>query len=329
MSRYEPPIFVCGLPRSGSTLLELTISRSPDVLRLAESIYLSPWRRDFRYFLRTRVGDLSRDENLRKMVDIIFSEHDDIPGIATTFWRLRGIKAIGEERLKQTVFERLKDTDRSLSTIYRVLLQAITEFNGCKRCCVAFPVHPHYLPTLMDWFPDATFVFLTRDPRAVAISKTNDPGGTAIYNKRWPYLKYFIRKAMIAFVTVQYIQASRAHVKMQGRPNYLLVSYEDMVMKPVETMKRVCALAGLEFTDEMLEQTADRAQRSSITGELRLKADPTAASTWKKVITPFEKALVTMLTRRSMVRFGVDYDTHPVYAVAVDGTRTAVNSSTT
>jgi hypothetical protein len=307
----------------------LTVSKSPDVLRLAESIYLSPWRRDFRSFLRQHVGDVSRDENLRKMIDIIFSEHDDIPGIATTFWRLRGIKAIGEERLKQIVFERLKDSDRSLSTIFRVLLQAITEFNDRRRCCVSFPVHAHYLPTLMDWFPDATFIFLTRDPRAIAISKTNDPGGTAIYNKRWPYLKYFIRKAMIAFVVMQYIQASRAHVKMQGRPNYLLVHYEDMVMKPVETMKRVCALAGLEFTGEMLEQTADRAQRSSITGELRLKADPAAASTWKKVITPFEKAMVTALTRRSMERFGVDYDAHPVYAIGVNGTPTAVDSSTT
>jgi hypothetical protein len=246
------------------------------------------------------------------MIEIIFTEHGEIPGIGATFWRLRGIRAIGEPELKRRVFGRLKESDRSLATIFRVLLEEITKFNGRRRCCVSFPVHVYYLPTLMDWWPDAKFIFLTRDPRAIAISKTNDPGGTAIYNQRWPYLRYVIRKLMVGFVAIQYIQASRAHATVSQRPNYLLVRYEDMVLDPVDTMRRVCAFAGLEFTDEMLEQTPDRAQRSSISGELRLKADPKAASTWRQVITPFERAVITALTRESMKRFGVDYDSHPV-----------------
>src|SRR5690349_16097175 len=100
---YEPPIFVVGLPRSGSTLLELAVSKSPGVLRLAEGLYLSPWRRDFRYFLRSRVGDISKDANLRKMIEIIFSNHAEIPGLTGTLWRLRQIRAVGEEPLKQNV----------------------------------------------------------------------------------------------------------------------------------------------------------------------------------------------------------------------------------
>ena len=327
MNTYEPPIFVCGLPRSGSTLLEVTVSRSPGVLRLAESLYLSPWRRDFRYFLRKHVGDLSRDENLRKMIDIIFSKHDEIPGIIATFWRLRGIKAIGEETLKRKVFESLKASDRSLGSIFRVLLKEITVFNGCRRCCVSFPVHVQNLPELVEWFPEAKFIYITRDPRGIAISKTNDPGGTAIYNKRWPYLKFFIRKAMMGFVVVQYVQASRIHARLKNNPNYLLIRYEDMVMQPFETMQRVSAFAGIEFTNDMLEQTEDRAQRSSVTGELRTKADARAASKWKEVITPFERILVTALTRRSMERFGFDYESHPVYSSEVVGTQVATNRS--
>jgi hypothetical protein len=327
MTPYEPPIFVCGLPRSGSTLLELGISKSPGVLRLAEALFVSPWRRDFRYFLRRYVGDLRRDENLRKMVDIIFSAHGDLPGINATFWRLRGIKAIGEEQLKQRVVDALKPTDRSLGAVFRVLLREITVFNGYKRSCVSFPVHVKNLPELMEWFPDAKFIYLTRDPRAIAISKTNDPGGTAIYNKRWPYLRYVIRKAMMAFVVVQYIQGSRTHANVKTNPNYLLVHYEDMIVRPRENMQRVCEFTGIEFTPEMLEQGQDRAQRSSITGALRTKADAGAAAKWKDVITPVEKALVTTLTRGSMKRFGVDYDTHPIYASETVGTRAAGSST--
>lgn len=281
-SDYEPPIFVVGLPRSGSTLLELTLSKSPGVLRLAEALYLSPWKRDFRYFLRSRVGSLSKDENLRSMVEIILSEHGEIPGICGTFWRFREAKAIGEELLKQKLFARLKTSDRSLGTVFSVLLEEITRFNGCRRCCAPFPVHVSCLPELIKWFPEAKIVHITRDPRAIAISKTNDPGGTALYNQRWPYLRCFIRKAMIAFVVVQYISASRQHQRFKNYANYLLVKYEDLVLRQASELQRICEFAGIQFTEAMLEQSEDRAQRSSITGELRTRADArAAASGWK------------------------------------------------
>src|SRR5438876_514488 len=278
MNAYEEPIFVVGLPRTGSTLLENILGRSPGVLELAEVLYLTPWRKDFRYFLRKEVGDLSQYEKLRKMVEIIVSEHGEIPGITGTFWRMGGgIKAIGENELKQRVFCSLSASDRSLASILRTLLREITEFNGCRRCVVAFPVYVNYLDELFSWFPQAKVIHITRDPRAIAISKTNDPGGTAIYNKKFPYLKYFIRKAMIAFVVVQYIWASRAHARFQNHPQYFLVKYEDLVVQPVRTIQKVCAFAGIEYTSDMLEQPEDRAQRSSITGELRTKADARGA----------------------------------------------------
>jgi hypothetical protein len=87
-----------------------------------------------------------------------------------------------------------------------------------------------------------------------------------------------------------------------------------MVMRPAEVMKQICAFSGIEFIPAMLEQTEDRAQRSSITGELRLKADPTAASKWMEVMTPFERMCVTAFTRSSMKRLEFDPESHPIYA---------------
>ena len=303
-----------GLPRSGSTLLELSISKSPGVVLFGETLLLSPWRRDFRYFLRTQIGDISKDENLRKMVDLVFSNHDEIPGISGTFWRWSEVRAIGEEELKERVVRALQSSDRSLGAIFRVLLKETTEFNNARRCCVSFPVHVQHLPELVKWFPEAKIIYITRDPRAIAMSKTNDPGGTAIYNRRFPYLRYVIRKAMIAFVVVQYISASRIHERFRKHPNYLLVKYEDFVLQPARIMQEICRFAGIEYRNDMLEQTGSRIQPSSISGKSRTKSDATAASVWKSVITPFERFVVTMLTKRSMARFGFDYRTHAVYS---------------
>jgi Sulfotransferase family len=325
MNTYEQPVFVVGLPRTGSTFLENVLGKSSGVLRLAEVLYLSPWRRDFRYFLRTRVGDLSKEENLRKMVEVIFSNHGAIPGITGSFWRLKGYRAIGEEVLKQRVFCALKASDRSLGSILQILLRKITEFNGYRRCCVSFPVYVNYIPELLKWFPEGKIVHMTRDPRAVAISKTNDPGGTAVYNKKFPYLKYFIRKAMIVFVVIQYVWASRIHARFRRHPNYLLVRYEDLIVAPEQTLRVVCKFAGIEYTPDMLEQPENLAQRSSITGVWRAKPDATAASKWKSIITPFEKFFVTSLCRRSMARFGFEPASHAVYA-NLSGTREAVTA---
>ena len=313
---YKPPIFIVGLPRSGSTLLELTVSKSPGVLLLAEGLYLSPWRRDFRYFLRTRVGDISNDANLRKMIEIIFSNHGGVPGLTSTLWRLRHIRAIGEEPLKEKVFQALKASDRSLGTIYQILLREITLYNGRQRCSVSFPVHVSCLPKLVEWFPEAKIIHITRDPRGIAISKTNDPGGTALYNQKYPRLKFFIRKAMIGFVIVQYISASRIHTRFRNYKNYLLVQYEDLVLDHERLLRGVCSFADAEFTNEMLEQTEERAQRSSITGEVRTKADAKAASKWKEIITPFEEFLINFLTKPSMAKFGFNHRSHPVYSNA-------------
>lgn len=314
MNSYQPPIFVVGLPRTGSTLLENILGKSPGVLELAEVLYLSPWRRDFRYFLRTRIGDLSRDENLRKMVEIIFSRHEPIAGITGSFWRLGGVKAMEEPELKARIFESLQQSDRSLPSILRILLREITQFNQCRRCSVAFPVYINYLATLFRWFPGAKVIHMTRDPRAVAISKTNDPGGTAIYNQKFPYLRYLIRKGMISFVVIQYIWASRVHAKFKNHPDYLLVRYEDLVIDAPGVVKRVCDFAGIEYTAEMLEQPERRGSRSSITGGARATADARAASKWQTVITPLENFVVTGLTKRSMARFGFNPGSHEVYA---------------
>ena len=95
---------------------------------------------------------------------------------------------------------------------------------------------------------------------------------------------------MIGFVILQYISASRIHSQFRDYKNYLLVQYEDLVLDQERILRSVCSFAGVEFTNEMLEQSEDRAQRSSITGELRTRADAKAASKWKEVISPLERS---------------------------------------
>jgi hypothetical protein len=194
-----------------------------------------------------------------------------------------------------------------------VLLEEITTCNGYKRCCVAFPVYINHIPELLSWFPSGQTIHITRDPRAIAVSKTNDPGGTAIYNIKYPQLKFALRKAMMAFTVIQYIWSSKIHQRYRTHPNYLLVRYEDLVADTETVLQKICAFLGLTYSSDMLEQDCHWAQPSSISGKKRSRIDAGSALTWTKAITPVEKTIITFLTRSSMRRFDFDFQNHPVY----------------
>jgi Sulfotransferase family len=309
----ENPIFVVGLPRTGSSLLENMLGRNAEVLRLAEMLFLSPWRRDFRFFLRKNVGRLSEDKQLIRLVDIIFSPHERVAGIDASFWRLKGLRAMGENELKKRVVSALQRSDRSLGSIFRILLQEITAWNNYSRCCVAFPVYINHIPELLSWFPKGQIVHITRDPRAIAVSKTNDPGGTAIYNAKYPKLKFAIRKAMVAFTVLQYLWSAKVHEQYRNHPNYRLIRYEDLITDPEAVLQEICVFLQLTYSRDMLAQDSHWAQPSSISGQKLGGIDTQRAATWKSVITPLEETLITYLTRRSMRRFGFDFQNHPVY----------------
>ena len=175
----KSPIFIVGPHRGGSTLWHNIISMCPGVMRLTDPRFLSDGRhKDFRYFLRTGAGDLGADQEVDKMVELCFAKKN-LPGLDSTFWRFENISAANNPELKQEISRRVKRSDRSLGAIARILIEEITRFSGCERACVKFPVDVGHIAELLAWFPDCRIVHITRDPRAMAMSKTNDPSGTA------------------------------------------------------------------------------------------------------------------------------------------------------
>lgn len=306
----DNPIFVVGLPRSGSTLFENIISMNPKVLLLGEVLFLTPWRKDFRYFLKKQVGDLRDERNIEKMLDLIFSD-EYVPGITGSFWRFRHIDAGKNIGLRKELFLKIKSSDKSLESIFKIIIAETTRFSGLPRCCVAFPVYANHVPELMRWYPNCKIIQVTRDPRGIAISKTNDPTGAALMIKEYPHARFFIRKMMILFVIIQYIWVSKLHCKYKNLKNYALFRYEDLLVSPEEEIRKICAFAEIEFIPEMLNPRVDHP--SSVTGEKQQGFKKKSASHWKKVITPFERMVVTLLTRRSMKRFDYDPKTHPIY----------------
>ncbi len=243
-------------------------------MRLTDPRFLSDWKhRDFRYFLKIQVGNLASDRNIEKMVELCFSKKE-LHGLNSTFWRLKDIDAANDPALKGEIARRVKQSDRSLGAIARIFIEEITRFSGCERACVKFPVDVGHVPELLQWFPDCKIIHITRDPRAVAMSKTNDPSGTAIKIMQHPRLAWLIRKLSVWFVIAQYWRTARVHRRFRQLSNYKLFRYEDLLAEPEKTLKDLCKFIEVEFSQELLhpETGVHLHQASSLTGKQK-KAD--------------------------------------------------------
>jgi hypothetical protein len=311
----KSPVFIVGPHRGGSTLWHNLIAMCPGVMRLTDPRFLGRrGQRDFRFFLDTQARNLSTPEDVHTLVDLCFSRKS-IPGLEGAFWRFEGISAVDNPDLRREVVRRIMDSDRSLGAIAKILIEEITRFSACERACVKFPVDIGHVPELIKWFPDCKIVHITRDPRALAMSKSNDPSGTAIKVVEHPRLAPLIRKVAVWSTIVQYRVSAKLHLQFKGLSNYRLFRYEDLLAEPERVLRELCDFIEIDFSEEMLEPQKGRHehQPSSLTGKRQKAFDARAAVRWQKVIPAFDKWLITSLTKRSMRTLGYDPTTHPIF----------------
>jgi hypothetical protein len=314
----QNPIFIVGPHRSGSTLWHNLIAMCPDIMRLTDPRFLGRrGQRDFRFFLSTQVRNLSTPEDITTLVELCFSRKN-IPGLEGAFWRFEGISAVDDPELRKEVERRIMDSDRSLEAIAKILIEEITRFSGCKRACVKFPVDVGHIPELIKWFPDCKIIHITRDPRALAMSKSNDPSGTAIKVVEHPRFGWLIRKLAMWATIAQYRLSAKLHLQFKDSNNYRLFRYEDLLAEPERVLRELCAFIETDFTEEMLEPQKGRHehQPSSLTGKRQRAFDPAAATRWRAVISLADYWLISSLTLRSMKKLGYNPKTHPIFETA-------------
>ena len=232
------PIFIVGPHRTGSTLWHNVIAMCPGVMRLTDPRFLSDKaHKDFRYFLKSQVGDLAVDENVDRMIELCFAR-TNLPGLDSTFWRFENIQAANDPELRQAISRRIKQSDRSLGAIARIFIEEITRFSGCDRACVKFPVDIGHIPELLQLVPGLQDRAHHARPARNAMSKRNDPSGTALRVRQHPRLTWLIQKLSLWLIIAQYRRTARVHHRFQHLPNYKLFCYEDLLAEPERTLKR-------------------------------------------------------------------------------------------
>lgn len=141
------------------------------------------------------------------------------------------------------------DVDRYIVSLIEHLLFPLADLQGCKFLSEKTPGNVLVFCELIDLFPQAHFIHVVRDPRAIVSSmllagkRAKEKGiKPAAYTKNIPAGIAYIRKCFNSGFT-----ASK-----KAPDNVLTIVYERLVEEPAKETKKICKFLGLEWSDEML-----------------------------------------------------------------------------
>lgn len=220
----EKPIFIIGYERSGTTLLMAMLGchpriAIPEVGWLFPRIY--PWRYTY--------GDLSIDSNFRIMAA------EMLCGLNQPLWDMSLNPMTAVDEIISMV------TERSFAGIYTTMhLRYAREFGNKPRWGQKTPNNLYFVPQILDNFPNAQFIFITRDGRdACATSVESAFGAGNIYGAAdtWNAANTFVKPFR----------------KKYDSSTWLDVKYEELVRETVKTLKKICEFIGEQYAPEMLE----------------------------------------------------------------------------
>jgi hypothetical protein len=223
-----PAPFICGVPRSGTTLLRLMLDAHPE-MAIPPETHFAP------RLIRT-LGDRTGDE-ARASAHELITEHPRWPDFGLDPAELRSRFAAADPF--------------GAATALRCFFGLYADGAGKPRWGDKSPKYVRRMRLLHQTLPEARFIHVIRDGRAVALSLAGvswGPQSAAEAADRW----------------VSDIERAR---KMARRlPHYIEVRYEELVADPEPALRRACELCELSWDDAMLsfhEQAAERMSESS------------------------------------------------------------------
>ena len=300
------PIFIIGCQRTGSTLLSSILNQFSEIDIMYEMHMLEPsWiHKDLSYWIKKKVGDFRNDDNIPKLIELIYSKQ-----LFGMFWKSIDLN---KNILQYEIFK----SDRTLKSIFQILLIENCKLHKKKVCGAKFPVHFSYINKLVEWFPSCKIIHATRDVRGIYSSQANKyilkPGFSKTSDvvndsHTGSNIKTIILKfKMFVFICLQFTWASIIHKRSKRLKNYKLVRYEDIVLKPEATLKDLCQFLEIDFKEDMLyPMVVNSTYVKAFESKKGFNKD--LVYKWKNHISPLTARFLLFLNKWAMKTFGYKF----------------------
>ena len=310
----DKPIFIVGYIHSGTTLVQRIIGRHPEVfVGDGESRFFAQLP-----VIRRRFTDLTDAYALRRyvtyLIKTIVTGYDlvtfDAFGVDTS--AKVSNYGISDDILLNLAEKAEKKDLRNHTDLFLFVMNSLTLSCGKKRWLEKTPQHVFHIEQILRDVPDALFVELVRDPRAVLASKKSRT--TSEWLQQFAPEKRTIVALSSSFAPIIDSMAWRCAVNSGNRAErwrseqVIRVRYEDLVSNPERKVRKICSFLGLTYCAEMLEvgwvnsTTAMSGNQSGISSA--------SVDKWKEVLSEEEIMWIQIITSRAMKHLG--YMKHPL-----------------
>jgi Sulfotransferase family len=273
------PFFIVGSSRSGSTLLRLMLASHSRIAIPSETWYLTALVREFP-FDRHR---LLQENEINRAISLMTNHYT---------WPDMGLDAAEVRcRVARLSGVRLRDL---VEIVYRWHM----EVEGKSRWGDKTPAYIEIIPPLAAMFGNAKFIHLIRDGRDVAKS---------FQRQGWhgPWLHGYTREWSRA------VELDMKFSKTQLNERILRILYEDLVLHPEATLRKICAFIDERFEDRMLQwnRKVDNAvpvREKKFHLGLGRDMNPSDVSRWKRDMTSREIFVAEALIGTQLSHFGYE-----------------------
>lgn len=301
-------VYVGGIGRSGSTLLEVLLGRLPGVCAIGEVVHL--WQRNLLDDELCGCGEAFGGCGFWRAVgEEAFGgwqrlDPGEVLALKGSVDRLRHAPAL----LRAQPPARLAERITRYTALYDRLYAAVARVSGCP-VVVDASKHGSLAACLRHRYPERLrVVHVVRDPRAVAYSwgkQTPRPGATATSLEQ-TMARYSPSRASVQWMAENAMFSTLAR---RGVPT-LRVRYEDLAEEPDKEFREVAAFIGhrgaVPFGADALPAGSAKSHALSgnpmrfATGPLTVRLD----ATWQRGLARRDRATVSLLTGASRRRYG-------------------------
>lgn len=279
----EHPIFIVGMPRSGTTLLTAILSAHPRIAISPESHFLTYWMPTYRHLEFNKTKDFQQFWQILSQSQR-FSYFDIAPD--------------------KTLANILAKGTPSPATIFAGWIETYAECRHKPRWGEKTPLHYQHLAQLLDWFPNAQALWILRDPRAVTASLLTMPWASNyvhIHAEQWQ-------------------QSTRLYEqRWQTDPRVKLVRYEDLVDHTDHTLAGIFKFLNEDYPEGLLAQRSTQSVPTvnregwalDHLNQTLQPVDSTAINRWQQQLWPAHVAIVNSLTNKLQQRYGYADGLHP------------------
>ena len=275
---FPTPVFVVGVPRSGTTLLAAMLSAHSRMSCGPES--------DFFEQLGTQHINRLCDPRFwpRAAVDFLYS-------IKTLDQPLPDMYGITRKQLERY----LQAQPPAVTSVLASVTEQYTKQAGKQRWVEKTPVHCNHVRTIRRYYPTSPIIRIVRDPRDVALSlKKVSWGPQSLIESVWKW-RGFETLCTDFFRTDRYA---------------LTLRYEDLVRSPEAKLKEVCAFIGEQFEPGMLDTSQSIRHVNRINEVWKVKAgmpvDASRVATWKHCLTDGENRLFEAILGKHLTTYGYE-----------------------